>query len=83
MKKTMTRDEVLALLQDGIDRYRHSIMARVHVGVLAHAKEYLKEQPDVVRCEDCELRHNHTCEIWTDGVYDPDWFCADGRRKEK
>lgn len=41
----------------------------------------LKEQPEIVRCEDCKLRHNHTCEIWTDGVYNPDWFCPDGKRR--
>ena len=36
---------------------------------------------ELVRCKDCRRWHEKNCEIWTDGIYDPDWFCADGERR--
>lgn len=54
--------------------------------------ETLKERPKVVRCKDCEFikimpmdNHGHQpywCEnlsIFSEG---PDWFCADGQKKQ-
>ena len=87
MKMTMTKDEVLALLQDAIDRDRNSVLARVHVGVLAHAKEYLMEQPDVVRCKDCIYHENQGTSFgWIpcmEIMTGDNWFCGSGKRKEK
>ena len=38
----------------------------------------LKEQPEIVRCKDCR-RYPECCRPNTD---DPNWFCADGERRE-
>lgn len=42
----------------------------------------LDGQPEIVLCEDCKHHYEHDCEIWNDGVYNPEWFCADGERKK-
>ena len=49
--------------------------------LLADALELLKEQEAVVRCKDC--KHYMTIHCTCDGCcISPDWFCADGKRKE-
>lgn len=55
----------------------------------------LKEQPEIVRCKDCKhlehLKHLdeingrecYVCRKHTfTGMRSPDWFCADGERKD-
>ena len=44
----------------------------------------LKEQPEIVRCKDCKHYDNDTqsCNNGLDGIFFPDWFCADGELKE-
>lgn len=40
---------------------------------------------EVVRCKDCIYNHNGGCthsEIYDDTNYRPDYYCADGERKE-
>ena len=40
---------------------------------------------EVVRCKDCVYNENGTCthsEYFDDTKYRPDYFCADGERKE-
>ena len=53
--------------------------------VLEDAIELLKDQPEVVRCRDCDLNsgtpHNPLCRKDCNAHY-PDWFCADGERKK-
>lgn len=44
------------------------------------AIEALKEQAEIVRCKDCKHHQEDICEVRI-GVYDPDWFCADGERQ--
>ena len=51
-------------------------------GLMDDAIVLLKEQPEIVRCKDCKRHYERNCEIWNDGVYNPDWYCADGKRKE-
>jgi len=58
------------------------------------SNEYLKlvkvasKQPQIVRCKDCKHAVAQDCEqVWCsfvdDGLsHEPDWFCADGERKE-
>lgn len=42
-------------------------------------KDAFKDFVAVVRCKDCETQKD--CELaWQ--MCDPDWFCADGKRKE-
>lgn len=39
----------------------------------------------VVRCRDCRWRHDDSYPMWLPCVEvetDPDWFCADGERRE-
>ena len=90
----MTRKECIDGIQRIIDEDQNKILVRVHVGYLIHAVKYLKDQPEVVQCKDCEywLPMNRfvpdyhpgrgECELncW---VRDCDWFCADGIRKDK
>ena len=44
----------------------------------------LKEQePEIVRCKDCKHYDPDTqsCNNGLDGIFLPDWFCADGERR--
>ena len=48
----------------------------------------LKEQSEIVLCKDCKYGE-HMCKPWSDiicnqnrATHIPDWFCADGKRKE-
>lgn len=52
------------------------------------ALELLKEQPEIVRCEDCKYYSNGFCynpntfdDEKTCGNTVPDWYCADGKRR--
>lgn len=38
----------------------------------------------VVRCKDCKHYDSETqsCLDGLDGIFQPDWFCADGERKD-
>ena len=42
------------------------------------------EQPQIVRCKDCKHYDSETqsCLDGLDGIFQPDWFCADGERKD-
>lgn len=39
----------------------------------------------IVRCKDCKRRGNPlSCKLESEGMYpDPDWFCAEGERKDE
>lgn len=43
----------------------------------------LKEQPEIIRCKDCKHYDHDTqsCNDGLDGIFLPDWFCADGERR--
>ncbi len=54
------------------------------------AEELLKEQPQIVRCKDC--RHYKDGFCYNPNTYDdgktrgntvPDWYCADGERRDE
>ena len=52
------------------------------------ALKLLKEQSEIVLCKDCKYGE-HMCKPWSDiicnqnrATHIPDWFCADGKRKE-
>ena len=63
---------------------------------LADVLALLKEQPDVVRCKDCRcgdwsrngkgekmiLCYNGDTGIEDGYLHEPDWFCAEGKRKK-
>jgi len=53
--------------------------------LLADAEELLKEQPEIVRCSECNRRASYDCPIYEggDGMHDEpdDWFCGDGERR--
>lgn len=56
------------------------------------AEQLLKEHPQIVRCKDCkhgqyEEWDNGECvdkTVYCDsyGIHKPDWYCADGERKD-
>lgn len=74
------RTDVLGLLE----KYRElQERHRILVDCADNMVLALKERTKVVRCEDCKYHLEHTCQIWTDGVYDPAWFCADGEEKDE
>lgn len=57
--------------------------------LLADCMELLKEQPDVVQCEECKHYKDGFCynpntydDVITCGNTAPDWYCADGKRRE-
>lgn len=63
---------------------------RVHVGAPGGARKLMVDAPaadvvEVVRCKDC-IYNNGACthsEIYDDTNYNPDYYCADGERKEQ
>ena len=42
------------------------------------------EIPELVRCKDCKHYDSETqsCLDGLDGIFQPEWFCADGERKD-
>lgn len=90
----MTRNECIDGMQRIIDEDRNKILVHVHVGYLIHAVKYLKDQAEIVRCEECKYRSLYCTEA-TDGttlytcnhpcandVPRPfNWFCADGKKE--
>ena len=47
----------------------------------------LKEQPEIVRCKDCKwfikkFENEGRCIKHDNNYHEPDWFCADGTRKD-
>ena len=47
-------------------------------------KKGVCETDDVVRCKDCKHYDSDTqsCLDGLDGIFQPDWYCADGERKD-
>lgn len=57
---------------------------REHEGPPGRARKLIEEAPDaVVRCKDCKHYDSMTqsCLDGLDGIFLPDWFCADGERR--
>lgn len=49
--------------------------------LLRDAFVLLRERPEVIRCKDCEYRHDSLrCQMYSEGMDTPDdWYCADGK----
>lgn len=88
----MTRDEICNGLQEilgeAYSRWVNHQYTRdkliIDIGTyVGEAIKLLKEQPDVVRCKDCEFWHDSLgCQLYSEGLKTPeDWFCADGERR--
>ena len=45
---------------------------------------YSKRDEEIVRCKDCKHYDSETqsCLDGLDGIFQPDWYCADGERKD-
>ena len=76
--------DVLELLKEheaeiqNLRRENHDILTQFH--------KWAKEQPRIVRCEDCKYYSGFTCENMKNEqmigmIVADDWFCADGERK--
>lgn len=52
-------------------------------GNIAFIRNGLK-LPELVRCKDCKHYDSETqsCLDGLDGIFQPDWYCADGERKD-
>ena len=59
--------------------------------ILAEAEEFIKEQPQIVRCKDCKygVDAHDGLNQWVcnrpnteDFYHDAEWFCADGQMVE-
>ena len=93
----MTNQELLELLKKArktLKKYhvpKDEQTVRLSIDTLETA---LSEQPTIVRCKDCknvcmcdaseilpDIPIYAKCTL-TDKVHKPDWFCADGERKE-
>ena len=54
---------------------------------LEEAIEHLKEYQKIVKCKDCKwfikkFENEGRCIKHDNDYHDPDWFCADGEKKE-
>jgi hypothetical protein len=78
-------NDALALLKeyDTQVQYRDDHIAEYEKEIKSLNK-LLKEQEAVVRCKDCKHYdpEEQRCGDGLDGIFAPDWFCADGERKE-
>ena len=59
------------------------------IHLIADVLAMLKEQPDVVQCEECKYYSAGFCynpntydDVITCGNTVPNWYCADGKRRE-
>lgn len=86
----MTRDEIITGLEREIKSIRMEPRRKM-IGFCMTATEaedviaLLKEQNAVVRCKDCKHYDPdcQSCDNGLDGIFTPDWFCADGEPKER
>ena len=85
----MTKDEVIESIEEAL-KDKRSILIRIFAGTLVNALKYLKLQPQIVRCKDCNngVIHCENGDIICDHIdssgndtHPADWFCADGERR--
>ena len=78
---------------EALDKERQFLLNREQYGaenvLVHHALNVIAElpiirQPEIVRCKDCKHYDSFTqqCRNGLDGIFTPEWFCADGERKE-
>lgn len=77
---------------EALEKERQLLLNREQYGaenvLVHHALNVIAElpiirQPEIVRCKDCKHYDADTqsCLDGLDGIFLPDWFCADGERK--
>lgn len=78
---------------EALDKERQLLLNREQYGaenvLVHHALNVIAElpiirQPEIVRCKNCKHYDSFTqqCRNGLDGIFTPEWFCADGERKE-
>ena len=89
----MSKEATVNALKYTLEHFKkHSMMAiscnDYFTTMLEDALKLIESQPDVVRCKDCE-NAQRMCQPWNDLVCEkngivnrPDFFCADGKRKD-
>jgi len=85
-------EDIEKVIKDLDELYRLIYQSNVDgeiLGSLHDAIALLKDQQDVVRCKDCLHWDDHMEECsnsdsicFRNGWTKPEWFCADGERKE-
>lgn len=58
---------------------------KIPAGFAFQIDDALREQePEIVRCKDCKHYDHDTqsCSNGLDGIFLPDWFCADAERRD-
>jgi len=82
------REKVIKALSD-FSKFRICLSNLIPWAEIDDALALLKEQPDIVRCKDCEhcfvegfVHERNVCELHPE-IENPsdDWFCADGERR--
>ena len=81
----MERSELLEKFREDISWLGVCETEREIISHIEYAMKLLKEQPDVVRCIDCKHYDSiaQSCNSGWDGIFLPDFFCADGERRER
>ena len=78
------RDKLLITLQNRIDeaRNKHLKTTTIFTSTLSKCMKFVKEHPDIVRCENCRYNDYGEC-IIRSGWFPvkPDWYCSDGVEK--
>lgn len=88
----MTKQEVIASIETAIKDHP-TVLVRIFAGTLVNALKLLKDQPDIVRCEDCRFGKRHNVNVikcmMRHDFCTPEpqyhilsFFCADGELKE-
>lgn len=80
---------------EALDKERQLLLNREQYGaenVLVHhainviAELPIVRQPEIVRCKDCIYYDpewvDEECRLFDDFTTEPDWFCADGERRD-
>lgn len=91
------REKIIRELEDlgGWHTHHYNPLHYEYAETIHNALVLLKEQPEVVRCKDCKYYESYGKFCRYDGAYksnskhlygimcNPDWYCADGERKEE
>ena len=88
MMKT-DKEKLITTLQYRINETRNKgrKVTTIFTKTLSNCMDLIKKQEEIVRCNDCKY---YVKSQFTSGMFcgntgmdtDPDWFCADGERKE-
>lgn len=77
----MSAEVTWKVMENLLKHGKYNIVTR---NAMENAVRLLKENPEVVRCKDCNNRGTSDCpieELCHGWIPSDDWFCADGERR--